>query len=275
MQSVDWISGATRLFGIIGDPISQVRSPEMMTAELQARGVNAILVPVHVPSAKFDDCLSGLKSVANFDGFILTIPFKSRAIGHVDTQGPEARAGGGINAMVRCADGTWKGEMFDGLGCLAALQGAGHSPQGRSVLLVGAGGAGSAIGLAVARRQPSHMCLSEVHPEKAEALAARIAAVAPGLAVEIGPPDPTGFDLVINASPMGLANRPQSPLIAPVAAGAVVFDAVANPAETRMMSEARACGASVVGGSEMIRGQVDLIVDFLLSTRNQFERDMT
>lgn len=264
MHRVDWVSGRTRLFGIVGDPVEQVRSPEWMTAEMHARGVDGILVPIHIPAQAFDDTLSGLKSVANLDGLVMTIPFKARALDHVDAVGPEGLAGGGINAMVRCPDGTWKGEMFDGLGCLAALRSVGASPCGRSILLVGAGGAGSAIGLAVARQAPDRLRIVEPDVVRAADLKRRIAGIAPAVKVDIGPADPTGFDMVLNASPVGMVDDPRTPLIGPVTPGTVVFDAVATPTTTRLMADAVALGATVVGGAEMILGQTNLIVDFML-----------
>jgi hypothetical protein len=137
----DWLTGETRLFGIVGDPISQVRSPQIVTEALQTRGINAVL--------------AGLMQIANLGGLILTLPYKARGLAHVDHLGPEAQAGGGINAMRRGLDGRWQGEIFDGLGCLAALAVSGVSPAGNRVLLVGAGGAGAAIVLAVAHKGPA------------------------------------------------------------------------------------------------------------------------
>lgn len=85
--------------------------------------------------------------------------------------------------------------------------------------------------------------------------------MAPDLPVDLGTADPSGFDLVINASPMGMPDRPDTPLLGPVAAATVVCDAVSKPDETRLMAEARANGALAIGGATMVRGQVNLIAD--------------
>jgi len=90
MQQVDFIQGRTRMFGIIGDPIAQVRSPEMITWEFQRRGVDAVLVPLHVPAADFDGVMPALMRLANFGGFVLTIPFKARALVFADRLGLQA-----------------------------------------------------------------------------------------------------------------------------------------------------------------------------------------
>lgn len=258
----DWLTGATRLFGIVGDPIAQVRSPHIVSEALQARGLNAVLLPVHARPDDFDAVMAGLKRIANLDGLILTLPYKGRGLDHIDSIGPEAKAGGGINAMRRTADGRWHGEMFDGLGGLAALHGAGVSPTGKRVLLIGAGGAGAAIALAIALQNPACLRIAEIDPGRAAALVQQIAQIAPDLLVDLGPADPSGFDVVINASPLGMADCPQSPLLRPVNATTIVFDVVAKPDETLLMADARARGALAIGGAAMIRGQVNLIADF-------------
>ncbi|MFM7343365.1 MAG: hypothetical protein ACKO3Q_11945, partial [Betaproteobacteria bacterium] len=107
MSQVDFIKGRTRMFGIVGDPIAQVRSPEMITWELQRRGVDAVLVPLHVPEAQFEALMPALMRLANFGGFVLTIPFKSRALAFADLLGLQAQVLGGLNLLVRRADGRW------------------------------------------------------------------------------------------------------------------------------------------------------------------------
>ena len=275
MPPDDLVGGATRLFGIVGDPVAQVRTPAVLTARLRALGHDAILLPFHAPADRFETVVEGLMALRNLDGLVFTIPFKGRAMAFADEVGPEAEAGGGINALARRADGRWSGEMFDGLGCLAALREAGYDPAGRRVLLIGAGGAGTSIGLAVARTGPARMRIADTDPARAVSLAGRIRTLAPDLPVEIGAADPAGADMILNASPMGMADRPDSPLSGPIERKAVVFDAVAKPAETRLMADARAAGAHVVGGEAMIRGQSGLILEFLLNQHNERYGDST
>ena len=117
-DEVDYISGRTRLFAIVGHPIAQVRSPEMITAELRSRGHDAILVPVHVLPNDFDVCLPQLMRVQNLDGLVFTIPYKLRACALADELGAQAQVVGAINALARRSDGRWHGDIFDGLGCV-------------------------------------------------------------------------------------------------------------------------------------------------------------
>src|SRR3954447_20554374 len=100
-EEVDYVRGATRLFGIVGHPIKQVRSPEMFTAAFRARGLDAILIPLHVAPDAFNTCLAGLMRLANLDGLIFTIPFKARALELAGTLGAQAEIVGAINALAR------------------------------------------------------------------------------------------------------------------------------------------------------------------------------
>jgi len=117
MNQVDFINGKTRVFGIVGDPIEQVRSPEMVTWEFHQRQYNAVLIPIHVAQNDFDDVIHDIMRIRNLDGLIFTIPFKVKAIGLAKTLGPQASLVGAINAIQRQSDGDWRGEIFDGLGC--------------------------------------------------------------------------------------------------------------------------------------------------------------
>lgn len=157
MEQVTFINGQTRLYAIIGDPIEQVRSPEMITWELQQRGINGVLCPVHIAEPDFDRVLPELLKIRNLDGLIFTIPYKARALAHAQYIGPQARVIGAFNAMVRQADGAWAGEMFDGLGCLEAFRRRGFKLNGQRLMLMGLGGAGMAIGAAMAAEQPRLM----------------------------------------------------------------------------------------------------------------------
>src|SRR5690242_911824 len=110
------ITGATRLYAIIGDPIAQVRSPETFNAGFERHQRNAVLVPVHVPSTRFDPIVRALMALGNLDGLVVTVPFKARMAPFAARLGKTASIIGAINALRREADGSWSGDMFDGLG---------------------------------------------------------------------------------------------------------------------------------------------------------------
>jgi len=99
MDQVDFVNGKTRIYGIVGDPIEQVRSPEMVTWEMQKRHHNAVLVPMHVGRDEFDSVMPSIMRMHNLDGLIFTIPFKAKAIALAKALGPQATQIGAINAL--------------------------------------------------------------------------------------------------------------------------------------------------------------------------------
>jgi len=267
IDEVGFVNGSTRLYGIVGDPIAQVRSPEMVTWALQQRGLDAVLMPVHVREADFDDVMPGLMRVANLDGLIFTIPFKGRAAGLAAVLGGQARAVGAINALARGPDGRWHGEMFDGLGCIEALRRAGVPLAGCRAMLVGLGGAGTAIGAALAAERPRALRVFDPDPARCERMAGIVRRISPATELVVGPPVVDGIDLLLNATPIGMLGDPRLPVdAAHLPASLVVFDAIVKPERTPLLAHAEACGCRTVRGREMMRGQISRIVDFFVQT---------
>jgi len=262
-QAVELVSGRTRVLGIVGDPIEQVRSPEMFTAEFRRRGRDAVLVPIHVRPGDFDACLPGLLRIANLDGLIFTIPYKARAIGLADTLGPSAQIVGAINALARDGQGRWKAEIFDGIGCVEAFRRRGLSFARRRVLLLGAGGAGSAIAVAIASEHPRSLRIHDPDAARAAALVAKVRQVDARIDVETGEPLLADIDVLLNASPVGMLSEARTPIeVARLPRDLVVFDAVVSPERTPLLALAEGCGCTTIYGREMMRGQIDAMVDF-------------
>ncbi|MBL8670178.1 MAG: shikimate dehydrogenase [Alphaproteobacteria bacterium] len=266
-DAVSYVSGRTRMFGIIGDPIEQVRSPEMVTAEMKQRGQDALLVPLHVLPADFDDVLPRLMKLANLGGLVFTIPYKVRAAtlaaSYGAALGPQARIVGAINALGRGADGKWRADIFDGLGCVEAFRRKGHAFKGKRVMLLGAGGAGAAIGVAIAYEGPAAIRLFDVDAGRAAALVAKIRSVDAGIAAEAGAPTVDGVDYLINATPVGMLTDVRLPLpVESLPARLVVLDAIVKPERTPLLALAERCGCPTIGGREMMRGQIATMVDF-------------
>src|ERR1043166_2387562 len=161
------VDGATRLYCIIGDPVAQTGSPRVFSERFRAAGRNAILVPFHVPSAAFEPIVRGIMALANLDGIIVTVPYKARMLQFVDRILPTAQKIGAVNALRRDPDGRWSGDMFDGRGMVRGLAGHGHTIAGRNAMLIGAGGAGSAIACALAQAGAASITLADIdRPEE-------------------------------------------------------------------------------------------------------------
>jgi shikimate 5-dehydrogenase len=142
------LSGATRLFPIIGDPIKYVESPVRLTSTFEERDYNGICVPMQVAADDVDAVMAGLTAARNVDGILVTMPHKFTAFAHCATSSARAKMLGVVSVIRRNPDGTWHGDMLDGLAFVRAQKDHGAEPEGARVLLVGAGGAGSAIVIA-------------------------------------------------------------------------------------------------------------------------------
>jgi shikimate dehydrogenase len=257
------ISGRTRLYAILGDPIAKVRSPEAFNRGFGRHGIDAVLVPVECVPAELATAVAGLKRARNLDGLIFTMPHKAAALALVDEATETARRVGAINIARRGAAGEWQGDMFDGKGFVRGLERQGQAASGHRAALLGAGGAGRAIAFALAEAGVAALSVHDLDPAKAVALAADLQRAHPALAVRAGAPQRGGFDLLVNATPTGM--KPDDPLPWPVdglGAGAIVGDVTTKPEVTPFLAAARERGCAIVSGRDMVEGQLGLLFRF-------------
>jgi shikimate dehydrogenase len=254
--------GATRIYGIIGDPIAQVRSPVVFNEKFRALGKNAVMIPLHAKPETFDECMRGLKSLTNLDGILVTLPFKNRVSNHVDMVLPAAKRIGAINALRREPDGKWSGDMFDGKGFLGGLQSGGLDPNGLSIMLIGAGGAGSAIADALAEAGASAITIFDRDEKKSEALGRQLVQSHPKCKALKGSPTVEGIDVFVNATPVGMASDDGLPVrLGSLHKNLFVADIVQRP-DTALIALAKKSGCRTMSGQAMVTGQADAILRF-------------
>lgn len=260
----DRLDGATRVHFIVGDPIAQVKSPGDVTRAFGERGLNAMVIPAHVRPADLVRWLEGVSLAGNVDGVIVTVPHKFACFPLCRTHSEQATFLGAVNTMRRNPDGSWHGDMFDGKGFVAALRERGGEPQGRSALLVGAGGAGSAIAYALVLAGVRSLTIHDGDATRQQQLVERLARL--GLSPVVGgSADPAGHDLVVNASPAGM--RDGDPLLVDVdrlGADTFVGCVITAPAVSPLIAAARARGCGTVTGLDMFLRVRDLMVAFLV-----------
>jgi shikimate dehydrogenase len=266
MNQVDFVNGKTRVCAIVGDPIEQVRSPEMVTWEMQKRDHNAVLIPMHIARDEFDTVMPHIMRMRNLDGLIFTIPFKAQAIALAKTLGPQASQIGAINALKKHSNGAWSGEIFDGIGCVEAFKQRGITLQDKRLQLIGLGGAGSAICVALAYEKPKLLRLFDINAQTTERMAKMVNTISPQTVVEVGLPLAEGIDILLNASPVGMLSDARLPLaVEQFKKELIVFDAIVMPENTPLLSLAQDCGCQVVRGREMMLGQISKIVDYFFA----------
>jgi shikimate dehydrogenase len=253
------ITGKTRICGLIGDPVEHTMSPAMHNAAFAELGLDCVYLPFHVKPADLVAAVNGLRAI-NATGFNVTIPHKVTVTPLLDELDPLAQKIGAVNTVVN-DNGVLKGYNTDASGFLRALLESGYEPRGKSIVLLGAGGAARAIAYILAERDARMTILNRKEElDWAEGIAANIRTDLAGdvavfelltehLEKAIG-----SADILINATSVGMSPAVDA---SPVPAGLlksemVVTDIVYNPVETRLLREARAAGAVTVAGIDML-----------------------
>jgi shikimate dehydrogenase len=261
------LSGATRVYFIVGDPIAQVRSPSGVTAAMRTRSADAVVIPAQVAPADLDAFFAGVAPMQNCDGVIITVPHKFAATAYCRSLTKEGAFLGAVNMLRRNADGSWHGGASDGVAMLAALRDAGCQPPGKRALLIGAGGAGSAIGHALVEAGVASLDIRDFDAERPAALALRLSSLGQST---VNLADETvraeDYDIVVNASPAGMREGDPLPIdVSRLKASTFVGDVVTKPPLTPFIEAARARGCATVTGTQMFGRVCDAIVDYLLA----------
>jgi shikimate dehydrogenase len=260
------LSGATRLFPIIGDPVKYVESPVRLTRTFAERGHNGMCVPMQVPAGDLDVVMAGLTATANVDGILVTMPHKFTAFPCCATSSGRARMLGVVSVIRRNPDGTWHGDMLDGLAFVKAQTDHGAHLEGARALLVGAGGAGSAIAIELLAAAVSVLVIHDADESRVTALLDLLADVGDGRVIA-GPPDPAGCDLVFNATPMGMEDGDPLPVDAALLTPSMfVGDVIAGHGVTTFIKAAQAVGCKTANGGHMVEAVQDLMADFMLGS---------
>jgi len=247
-----------KVIGIIGDPVRQVKSPAVFGDYFRAAGINAVMVPLHVGSGSFYKVLEGLRYVKNFGGAVITIPYKHEAYRMARERSPMVQDTEMANVLVPRGDDQWAAGMYDGVGLINALQKRNITIAGLRALVIGAGGAGTAIAVALQQLgQVASLGIADVDRQRAERLVLKLDNA------EIVEPNPESYQLVVNATPVGMGSNEIPADAGRISPGSIVCDAIMDPPKTRFLREAEQNGSIIVEGKEMLFGQVEPIVRFL------------
>ena len=258
------ITGSTKVLGIIAHPTHHVKAPPHINRIARARGVDAVMVPFDVAPKDLAGFAAAIRNVESFSGAIVTIPHKQAILALCDDVSAQAQAVGAANVIRRTPDGRLLGDQLDGTGFIAGLEANGIEVAGRKVFLAGAGGAATAIGVALAAAGVSLLTLHNRSPGKIRHLLDRIRNAYPQTRVEIGTDDPSGHDIVVNGTSLGM--RPEDPLpfdVRKLAPSMTVAEVVMEPEVTAAISHARNIGCKVHLGRHMLEQQVELMANFM------------
>jgi shikimate dehydrogenase len=257
------INGHTELIAHIGFPTHAFKAPMIYNPWFEKSGVNAVVVPMGCRADDFPDFLRAVFKLSNIRGALITMPHKVSTVGLLDEVLPSAAIAGACNAVKRLPDGRLQGAMFDGEGFVRGVQRKGFLVKGARALVVGCGGVGSAIAAALAAAGVLEMDLFDLNAASASALAQRLLRHDPHLMVRTGHKDPSGFDLVVNATPMGMNAGDAMPLdVSRLDAHTFVGEVVMKTEMTAFLAAAQARGCPVQVGSDMLFEQIPAYLEF-------------
>jgi shikimate dehydrogenase len=257
------IDGQTRLIAHIGHPTHTFKSPMIYNPYFEAAGINAVVVPMDCTAQPFEALLKAVFSLGNIMGALITMPHKVSVVGLLDQVTATVRVAGACNAVRRTPDGRLEGDMFDGTGFVRGIVRKGFDPAGRRALVVGSGGVGSAIAASLAGAGVGAITLFDVNALAAAQLAARLRMQYPAIDVGTGHNDPAEFDLVVNASPLGMNDDDPLPVdVARLSADTFVGEVVMKHDTTAFLAAAQARGCRTQVGTDMLFEQIPAYLEF-------------
>ena len=257
------ISGKTTLIAHLGYPTETFKAPMIYNPWFDQQGIDAVVVPMGVKAEDYAATLRQIFRFSNIRGALVTMPHKISTLGLVDEVTPTARIAGACNAILKRDDGTLLGDMFDGAGFVRGVERKGRPFKGRRVLVSGAGGVGSAIAASIAAAGAAELMLFDANPASSEALAGRLRAHYPQLVVGTGSKDPAGFDIVVNATPLGMKEGDPLPFdVERIAPTTFVGEVVMKAEFTPFLRAVKARGCEVQVGTDMLFEQIPAYLEF-------------
>jgi shikimate dehydrogenase len=257
------INGDTELIAHIGFPTHAFKAPMIYNPWFEKAGVNAIVVPMGCQAPDYPDFLRSVFKLSNIRGALITMPHKVTTVGLLDEVLPTAAIAGACNAVKRLPNGRLQGDMFDGEGFVRGVLRKGLVLKGARALVVGCGGVGCAIAASLAAAGVLEMDLFDVHESSANGLAQRLLQHYPNMTVRTGRKDPAGFDLVVNATPMGMNEGDDMPMdVSRIEARTFVGEVVMKTEMTAFLAAAHACGCRVQVGTDMLFEQIPAYLEF-------------
>lgn len=261
------VTGRTSVIPLVGHPVERVKTPEPMNSWFAEHGVDAVVVPFDIRPERVASFFEVLKATENCVGCTVTMPHKQAAFAASDVVSERARRAKAVNIIRRAASGKLIGDMTDGLAMVAALRQRGIEVRGRNAMVIGAGGAGTAIAHAVAEEGAASLVVIEPDQMRQRALLVDIERYHPGLAVATRPLPDRPVDIAINASPAGMLPHDPDPYpLELLPAATVLADAITHPVVTRWLTEAARRGARIQTGEEMALAQVPILLRYLRFT---------
>ncbi|MDR5783540.1 ThiF family adenylyltransferase [Caballeronia sp. LZ065] len=257
------ISGKTTLIAHLGYPTEAFKAPMIYNPWFDKQGIDAVVMPMGVKPDDFVAFLPQLFKLTNIRGALVTMPHKITTLGLMDEVSPTARIAGACNAILKRPDGTLLGDQFDGAGFVRGVERKGCKLDGARVLVLGSGGVGSPIAASLAAAGVAELAIFDMNTASVEGLASRLREHYPQLTVRTDTRDPTGFDVIVNATPLGMKEGDPLPFdIDRIAPSTFVGEVVMKSEYTPLLRAAMDKGCKVQVGTDMLFEMIPAYLEF-------------
>lgn len=256
------ISGTTELIAHLGYPTHTFKSPLIYNPWFARSGIDAVVVPMGVRPEDYPALFRSVFTLTNIRGALVTMPHKVITMELVDQVSPTAEIAGATNAVV-LRDGSLVADQFDGAGFVRGVLRKGFDPAGKRALVIGNGGVGSPIAASLAGLGLAGIGLFDPNAAASEALAHRIEKHYPDVDLAVGSKDPEGFDLIVNATPIGMRDGDPLPVdVDRITPGSYVGDVVLKAEITPFLRAARDKGCPIAVGTDMLFEMIPAVLEF-------------
>ncbi|HXW13869.1 MAG TPA: shikimate dehydrogenase [Terriglobia bacterium] len=240
---IEQVDVATRVYGVVGNPIAHSLSPAIMNAAFRRENVNAVYLALHAKTLK--DLLTCIQEIP-IHGISVTMPYKEAILAHLDNSDSHTNKIGACNTVVRAQDGKLYGFNTDTAGVVRPLERRLNTIEGARILVIGAGGAARSAVFGLKERGAEVYIMN-----RSAARAKKLAHQAHARIMKRQELRKMAFDVIINATPVGMGNSRETPLQEKEINARYVFDMIYDPAETRLLKLAKERGAQIIPGIEM------------------------
>jgi shikimate dehydrogenase len=257
------LSGKTTLIAHLGYPTEAFKAPLIYNPWFEKNGIDAMVVPMGVKAEDYPVSLRQIFKFSNVLGALVTMPHKVTTMTLADEATITAKIAGAANALIKRADGTLLADQFDGAGFARGVARKGFKTKGSRILIVGTGGVGCPIAASLAADGAASISLFDVNNASAEGLASRLKTYYPDMEVAVASNDPAGYDLVVNATPLGMkADDPMPFDVTRLSSSTFVGEVVMKKEITPMLRAAAALGCNYVVGTDMLFEMIPAYLEF-------------
>jgi shikimate dehydrogenase len=257
------IDGKTKLIAHLGYPTESFKAPMIYNPYFAKHGINAVVVPMGCKQEDFPEFFKFLFRLSNIHGALITMPHKVSTVALLDAVSVSAKVAGACNAVRVDPGGKLVGDMFDGEGFVRGVLRKGRKLASARVLVSGNGGVGSAIAASFAKAGVAELALFDAYAPAMNALAKRLGVNYPKLTVTLGSNDPAGYDVVVNATPLGMKSDDPLPMdVTRIAPSTFVGEVVMKSEITPFLAAARERGCQYQIGTDMLFEQIPAYLEF-------------